>query len=228
MASKKVRNKKKRSPDAAVETAEREAVEVGDDAQDAAQEVHQPDPSGSEATDEQVEQLDVVTRLKREVAEWKDKFLRAKAEQKNTARRAANELEESIRYANGKLLKALLDVVDDFERTMEGASGCETVEAVIDGVKLVQEKIEKLLRDNQVEGIDAQDAPFDPARHEALMQQPSSEHEPGTVMQEVQKGYMFRERVLRPAKVIVAAAPVQEEAAAGGEAVSEGEEQQGV
>ena len=228
MASKKERNKRKRSPDTAVETAERETAEVGEDAQAAAEEVCPADSSGSEATEEQVEQLDEVSRVKRELEEWKDKFLRAKAEQKNTARRAANELEESIRYANSKLLKALLDVVDDFERTMEGARGCETVEAVIDGVKLVQEKIEKLLKDNQVEVIEAQDVPFDPARHEALMQQSSAEHEPGTVMQEVQKGYMFRERVLRPAKVIVAAAPAQEEAAPGGETVSEGEEQQGV
>ncbi len=157
-----------------------------------------------------------VTDLTREVNEWKDKYLRAKAEQQNAAKRAANELEESIRYANTGLLRSLLDIVDDFERTVEASANSDSVATVVEGMKLIENKVEKLLKDHHVEAIEAEKVPFDPSRHAALMQQPTVDHEPGTVIQQIQKGYILRDRVLRPAQVIVASAPTEQE-----EAVSE-------
>ncbi|HRX83698.1 MAG TPA: nucleotide exchange factor GrpE [Phycisphaerae bacterium] len=147
----------------------------------------------------------------REVAEWKDKYLRARAEMQNAVRRAANERDDAVRYANAGVLKDLLEVVDDFERAVAAAEQADSTASVIDGVKMVQEKLAKFLRDHQVEPIDAQDAPFDPMQHEALLQQPSRDVPAGTVLQQVQRGYRLRDRVLRPAKVIVATAPADED-----------------
>ncbi len=174
------------------------------------QEPASEEPTIADAAPSEAGENDEVTRLRVEVGEWKDKFLRAKAEQQNVARRAANELEESIRYANTGVLRALVDVADDLDRTLEAAGKSESVEAVVDGVRMVRDKLNSMLRNHHVEPIEAENQPFDPARHEALMQQPSAEHEPGTVVQQVQKGYTLRERVLRPAKVIVAAPPADE------------------
>ncbi len=159
---------------------------------------------------EQQDATEVMGKLRQEVEEWKDKYLRAKAEQQNAARRSANELQDSLKYANANLLRSLLEVVDDFERTVEASAAAESIDSVVAGMKLIEDKVEKLLRDSHVVAINADRVPFDPARHAALMQQPSTEHEPGTVIQQVQKGYLFHDRVLRPAQVIVAAAPPEQ------------------
>jgi len=166
--------------------------------------------SGAEDQLQTAPVADPEAELRREVAEWKDKYLRALAEQQNAMRRAANERDDSIRFANAGLLRSLLEVVDDFDRAMDAAQQAETAAGVVDGVKLVQEKLAKFLRDQNVEPIEAQGAMFDPGQHEALLQQPSAEHAAGTVIQQVQRGYRLRDRVLRPAKVIVAAGPAGE------------------
>lgn len=150
---------------------------------------------------------DEVATLRTEAEQWKDKYLRAKAEQQNAIRRAENENRDSIRYANADLLRSVLEILDDLDRTIEAAAQNDQQDVLLDGVRLIQGKVQKLLSDNGVSVIDAVGQPFDPALHEALMQQPSSDHDAGTVIQQVQTGYMHRDRVLRPAKVIVATAP---------------------
>ncbi len=159
---------------------------------------------------------DPIEQLQNEVAEWKDKYLRSKAEQQNIARRSSNEISEALRYAGTGLLKSVIEVMDDLDRTVEavdGVDGDKPENALADGVKLVRDKLQKILSDNHVEIIDANDAVFDPMMHEALMQQPSADHEPGRVMQQIQKGYRLYDRVLRPAKVIVSAAMLGSEVA---------------
>jgi len=152
-------------------------------------------------------EIDPLVQARNEAQEWKDKCLRALAEVQNALRRAANEREDAVRYANGSLLRGLLEVVDDFERALAGAGQCDSAAAVLEGVKLVHEKLLKFLRDQKVEAIEAEGTMFDPSQHEAMMQQPSAESAPGTVLQQLQRGYRLHERLLRPAKVIVAAAP---------------------
>ncbi len=137
--------------------------------------------------------------------DWKDKFLRAKADLQNVQRRAAEEQRTAVRFANAELLRSLLEILDDFERTR--AADSEAPEALRAGVQLIYEKLQKLLRDSQVEEIEAVGRPFDPQQHEALMQQPSADHPPHTVLEQVQKGYRCFERILRPARVIVSRAP---------------------
>jgi molecular chaperone GrpE len=155
------------------------------------------------------ENVDPIEQLRAEVAEWKDKFLRSKAEQQNMARRSSNEITEALRYAGTGLLKSVIEVMDDLDRTVEavdGDGGDSTDSTLADGVRFVRDKLQKILIDNHVEIIDASDAAFDPMLHEALLQQPSADHQPGRVIQQIQKGYRLHDRVLRPAKVIVSAA----------------------
>ncbi len=147
--------------------------------------------------------VDELTAVRNELADVKDKLVRALAEQQNIRKRCANEQVESIRYANTALIKPLLDVLDDFERTMQQENTSDSA-AILQGIKLVHQNMVKLLKDNAVERIDPLGQPFDPRFHEAMMQQPTADAEPGTVLQALQPGYIMNDRVLRPAKVIVA------------------------
>jgi len=142
-----------------------------------------------------------------EAEQWKEKFLRAKAELANYQRRVGKDHAESLRYANATLLRALLPILDDLERVIEsGSNHQDSAEAILGGVKLTLDNFMKVLRDAHVERIESEGKPFDPKVHEAMLEQPSPEHSERTVLQEVAKGYRLYERVLRPAKVIVSKA----------------------
>ncbi len=145
--------------------------------------------------------------LQKQLEEVQDKLLRAKAESQNLLRRTATEKAEAIRFALEDFAKALLPVVDDFERTLRAGQESSGNDAVLEGVRLVYDKLAKVLRDHHVTAIEALHKPFDPAFHSAVMQRPSLDHEPGTVTEEVQRGYCLRDRVIRPSQVIIAAPP---------------------
>jgi molecular chaperone GrpE len=105
-----------------------------------------------------------------------------------------------------------LGVVDDFERSLSAAESSDNAKAVVDGVRLVYENLMKALRAYGLETINALHEPFDPHVHEAVMQQPSEDYQPGTVIEEIARGYRLRDRILRPTKVIVAQAVKKEPA----------------
>ena len=149
---------------------------------------------------------DVLAELQSKVTKLEDSLLRAKADFQNLQRTSAVERTDAIRYANAELMKSLVKVVDDFERSLAAASKPDNLQAVVEGVRLVYENLSKALSDHGLEPIEALHRPFDPAVHEALLHQPSDEHPPGTVTEQIAKGYRLRDRVVRPAKVIVAKA----------------------
>ncbi len=135
---------------------------------------------------------------------WKDKFLRAKAELVNFQRRAERERGDAIRYAVVPFARALLPILDDLERVIEsGRTHPDNAQAILEGVQLSLANLLKALRDMHVVPIEAEGAHFDPHVHEAMMEQPSDEHPERVVLQVLQKGYLLHDRVLRPAKVIV-------------------------
>ncbi|MFH1110519.1 MAG: nucleotide exchange factor GrpE [Planctomycetota bacterium] len=149
---------------------------------------------------------DPVAELQAKVAKLEDSLLRAKADFQNLQRRSAAERLDALRYANAELMKSLVKVVDDFERSLAAASKPDNLPAVVEGVRLVYENLTKALSDHGLETIEALHRPFDPNVHEALLHQPSDRHSPGTVIQQIAKGYRLCDRVVRPAKVIVAKA----------------------
>ena len=168
------------------------------------QSVQATESSGSGDADTPIEEaVDPLEESQARVASLEDSLLRAKADYQNLQRRAAQQHNEALRYANAELMRALLSVVDDFERSMAAAEASDTPASVAEGIRLVYDNLMKALRAHGLESIDAIDTPFDPHVHEAIMQQPSPDHPPDTVIEEVAKGYRLRERVLRPARVIV-------------------------
>lgn len=150
------------------------------------------------------EQASDIKRLTARVSELEEELLRAKAEQQNIRKRAANELADAVRFANSSFARGLFGILDDFDRTLEQSASADA-KTVLEGVRLIYDNLMKVLSDHQVEIIDALDRPFDPRFHEAVMQQPAGDKEPGTVLTVLQKGFKLGDRVLRPAKVIVVA-----------------------
>ncbi len=138
------------------------------------------------------------------VAEMEDRLLRVAADFDNFKKRAARERNEYIALANERLLKELLPILDDLERALD-AVGQHEEATVEEGVRLVHRSLAALLERNGVREI-ATEGKFDPHVHEALLSQPS-EAEEGSVIDVVQKGYTLGDRVVRPARVVIASAP---------------------
>ncbi len=161
---------------------------------------------GDESPATETVEADDLARLREECETWKDKFLRAKADMANMQRRAGAERTEAIRFANADLMRSLLPILDDLERTLEASGAAETVASVADGVRLIYDNMIKILQDSGVQAIGAAGEPFDPSVHQAVMQKPSADCPDKTVLQELQRGYRLHDRLLRPAKVIVSQA----------------------
>lgn len=146
---------------------------------------------------------DEVTTLRRELDELRERNLRLTAEMRNQLTRLQREKEESLRYAEAAFAKELLGVLDNLDRAAEAAAAATDVQSVASGMKIVHEQFLKVLADHRIEPILAEGQPFNPDIHEAVLQQPSADVEPGTVLQQLARGYQMHGRVLRPAKVIV-------------------------
>ena len=142
------------------------------------------------------------------VAEAEDRLLRVAADFDNYKKRVAREREEYVAHANERLLKELLPILDDLERALD-AVGQHEEATVEEGVRLVHRSLASLLQKNGVREI-ATEGKFDPHVHEALLSQPS-EAEEGSVIDVVQKGYTLGDRVVRPARVVIASAPPAQE-----------------
>lgn len=156
---------------------------------------------------------DPLTELQTRVDQLEDKLLRARAEAQNQQKRAAAEHSEAIRYANAGLVRSLLGVLDDFERSLAALENDDTPPALVEGVRLIYENLLKVMREGGLGEIEALHKPFDPSLHEAMMQQPNGDYPDGTVIEEVARGYRLHDRVIRPSKVVVSKAPEKRDAA---------------
>jgi len=140
-----------------------------------------------------------------------ERLLRTAADLDNYKKRAAKEREEIQRFGNEKLLKDFLPVLDNLDRALAAAPEG----AFAEGVRLVRSSFEAALAKHGVKAFSALGAPFDPARHEALLQVPTAESPPGTVVLEHARGFTLSDRLLRPALVGVAVAPGSDSSAGG-------------
>ncbi len=150
-----------------------------------------------------------VSSLEAEKAELRDRMLRIAADFDNWKKRARKEVTDAETRSKEHVLRDLLEVIDNLERATASLGDGKDIDpkAVRDGVDLVLRQFRSKLERYQVRPVDAKGAPFDPRVHEAISQMPSAEAKPGTVVQELQKGYMIGDRLLRPAMVVVAVAP---------------------
>ena len=133
-----------------------------------------------------------------------DRFVRQTAELENFKKRASREREDGIRFANEVLIKDLLPIVDNLERAVAHASGGGNGKPLVEGVEMVLKGFLDVLSKHGVSQIVALGQSFDPAKHEAMAQLDSESHAPNSVIDEHQRGYLYRERLLRPALVTVA------------------------
>ncbi|MCG6914077.1 nucleotide exchange factor GrpE [bacterium BMS3Abin03] len=144
-----------------------------------------------------------ITQLENEVAELKDKLLRKAAEFENYKRRTENDQLNLLTYAAESFIQRLLPVVDDFERSLQHINEAQEVDAIKQGLKLIYDKFMKVLDDQGVKKMESVGEPFNVDYHEALLQRPDDSVEPHTVLEEIEKGYMYKDKVIRHAKVIV-------------------------
>lgn len=133
-----------------------------------------------------------------------DKFLRAQAELDNIRRRAEKDVSNAYKYAQDKLLNALLPVVDSLERAVESCQGNEAHKVIAEGVELTLKLLLDTLEKQGVKQLNPKGEVFDPNFHEAISMQETQEVDSGCVLNVIQKGYKLHDRVLRPALIVVA------------------------
>ena len=138
-----------------------------------------------------------------QAAENRDRWMRAVAELENFKKRAATERSRLLKYQYEDLLRDLLPVIDNMERALDHAQEEGDFGPFAQGVKMIVEMFKEVLGRHGVEEIEAVDKSFDPNLHEAVSQMPGSGKEPNTVLHELEKGYLYKDRLLRPAKVTV-------------------------
>ena len=150
------------------------------------------------------EEFDEVTQLKANLAELNDKYLRLYSEFDNFKRRTSRERMELLQSASRDIILALLPVLDDFERAEKSIENAKSLEAVREGVELVHHKLKNILAQNGLQALDSVGKEFDVDFHEAITKIPApSEEMKGKVVDEVERGYQLRDKVIRFAKVVV-------------------------
>ena len=151
--------------------------------------------------------LDPVATLKSEVDQWKDSALRARADLDNFRKRMSQEMTDARKFANAALLEELLPILDNFQLGLQAAQNDEGVKNLLVGLNMVAGQLQTFLRDNGVEEIAAVGQPFDPNVHEAVGQQSSRDVPEGVVISQTRRGFKLRDRLLRPATVVVSTGP---------------------
>jgi molecular chaperone GrpE len=130
-------------------------------------------------------------------------LLRKAAEFENYKRRTENDQINLLKYSAEPFIIKLLPVVDDFERSLDHMDSAKDVESIEKGVRLIYDKLMKILTEQGVTKIEAVGKPFNVDYHEALLQRKAEDAEPHTVLDEIEKGYMYKDKVIRHSKVIV-------------------------
>ncbi len=150
------------------------------------------------------------TFSQKEYDELKEQYLRTYAELENARKRFSKEKNELAKFANTELISAILPIVDNFDRALESLKGNDHVlieNPVLAGVELIRKQFHAFLDQQGVKSFDSVGEKFDPHRHEALMEVEMEDKEEGIIVEEIQKGYYLRDRLIRPAVVKVAKKP---------------------
>jgi molecular chaperone GrpE len=163
-----------------------------------------------EETAEAHEAADAASDLERQLEEQRkladehyQRYMRTQADFDNFRRRSRQEKEDFAKYASGKLIEQLLPIVDNFERALSASKDNKDYEALLKGVDMIYRQLDQVLVQEGLQPIESVGQPFNPEFHQAIMQVESEEHEEGIVLEEMQKGYKLKDKVLRVAMVKV-------------------------
>lgn len=166
-----------------------------------AQEEPSVQETGSEAAaDDLSKELE---NLRKQAEENQERYLRAQADFDNFRRRTRQEKEEFAKYASAKLVEQLLPVLDNFERALSSGKDTKDFDSLLKGIEMTFRQLDQILDQEGLKRLETVGQPFNPEFHQAIQQVESDEHEEGTVVEEVQQGYVFKDKVLRPSMVKV-------------------------
>ena len=165
-----------------------------------------PDEQIVNDQDDPIKELEAKLEAKeKEACETYDRLLRASAEFDNYKKRSSREMEEFRKFANQSLIKEMLSVVDNLELAMNSTDGHKAIDKdLLQGLEMTHKEILRVFEKFNVKPIDAKGQPFDPAFHEAVMQEETNDSPKNSVINELQRGYMIHDRLLRPSMVVVA------------------------
>ena len=158
-----------------------------------------PQPAPETAETETATEEGAITQLQADLERFRDLALRSQADFDNFRKRSSREKEDAVRYANASLLERLIPIIDNFELGLTHAENSPLVA----GMSMVAKQLNDFLAEFGVTAIDATGQPFDPNLHEAIAHQASKDVPEGTVILQVRKGFKLKDRLLRPANVIV-------------------------
>jgi molecular chaperone GrpE len=162
----------------------------------------QPSPTAAGDADSD----DAMAGLQADLDRFRDLALRSQADFENHKKRAAREKEDAVKYANSSLLQRLVSILDNFELGLAAAKTESERSPIYSGMVLVQKQLNDLLEENGLQAIEAEGKKFDPNLHEAIAHEPSESPEE-TVIRQARRGYRFKDRLLRPARVVVSSGP---------------------
>ena len=151
---------------------------------------------------------DAMAGLQADLDRFRDLALRSQADFENYKKRAAREKEDAVKYANSSLLQRLVSILDNFELGLAAAKTESEHSPIYSGMVLVQKQLNDLLEENGLQAVEAEGKKFDPNLHEAIAHEPSESPEE-TVIRQARRGYRFKDRLLRPARVVVSSGPVK-------------------
>ncbi len=153
-----------------------------------------------------------VSSLRTERDDLLSRLQRIAADYQNYQKRIRRDIDQAREFANEDLIKSLLPVLDDMERALEAArANHDPEDPLLKGMQLVHDKALATLERFGLQTIDAENQPFDPDQHSAMMQEPSTDKPPQTVLRELVKGYRLKGRTIRPSAVVVSQAPDEDD-----------------
>ncbi len=155
-----------------------------------------------EATEESL-----VAEMQADLQRFRDLALRSQADFENFRKRAAREKEDAIKFANVSFLDRLLPVLDNFELGLNAARADAADSPILTGMDMVAKQLADFLVSSGVEPVNGEGQPFDPNLHEAVAQEESADAPEGTIVRQLRRGYKLRDRLLRPATVVVSKGP---------------------
>jgi molecular chaperone GrpE len=193
--------KRKKEVDDLTEELKKEEAELEEDTVEPEDEILQ-EPVEEETCVED-EKEDELKTTKKKLEEMNERYLRVQAEYANYRNRTEREKSDIYQRAGESIVKNLLEVKDNFERALSSVTDEEKELSFYQGVEMVANQFGEILGDNGLKEIEAMGSPFDPNHHQAVMQMADEEAEPNHVIQVLQKGYQYGEKVLRPSMVVV-------------------------
>ncbi len=191
---------------------DRSTEEVDIDIEDSSEKTQESEEpvTESEEPEEQVEPEEEPAEPKAEEPDWEERYLRLAAEFDNYRKRTAREYANIIKNAEERLILEITDVLDNFERSLDPEHRSGKLDEFVKGIELIYNQFKSIMEKRGLTRMQVIGEPFDPEKHEAMMQSPSVDIPEGHVTGEISVGYMLGDKVLRHAKVIVSSGPPEE------------------